>query len=98
MDYEYTDPQSAATAAKQKRKAAATRRAYRTVFDTPMGQEVIADLMRMGGFHASTFKPDSHETSFNEGRRALVIYILHKLYKDDSEVNEQIRKSYEQNT
>tara|TARA_R100000458_G_scaffold19831_2_gene17592 strand:- start:3354 stop:3629 length:276 start_codon:yes stop_codon:yes gene_type:complete len=50
---------------------------FETVFSTAEGQRVLADLMST--FHmgrCTHVSGDSHETSFREGERHVVLYIL----------------------
>jgi hypothetical protein len=50
--------------------------AYRDVFGTAMGRDVLRDMLIDAQIAGSTFNPDSsHVTAFNEGRRAFALSI-----------------------
>jgi hypothetical protein len=55
---------------------------YQTVFSSEAGNRVLADLMST--FHigsSSHVSGDSHETSFREGERHVILHIMHKISK-----------------
>jgi hypothetical protein len=52
-------------------------RAYKRVCSTPDGQTIMADLEQRGCFYRSTFSTESGRTSFNEGRRSIILHIKH---------------------
>lgn len=54
-------------------------RAYRRLFESPDGRTVMNDLERRGCFSRSSFSTDPGRTSFNEGRRSLVLHVKHML-------------------
>ena len=55
---------------------------YRTVFNTPVGQEVLNDMALASGAISSSFDVDSHLTAYNEGSRAFFLRILETLNTD----------------
>ena len=68
--------------------AARTRRAeliadYRTVFSTPSGQRVLADICRRTGVMQSSFTGDGAEaTAYREGRRRAALEIIETINSD----------------
>lgn len=68
-----------------------TRRTqYRTVFDNPVGQEVLSDLARFCRAHDSTFHTDPRLAAMLDGRREVWLRIQHHLELTD----EQLWKLY----
>jgi len=60
---------------------------YQTVFSTPQGRRVLSDLVRTANVDRSTYVTgDSHQTAFNEGKRAIVMRILNRLHVSPEEV------------
>jgi hypothetical protein len=50
--------------------------AYRTVFNTPDGQMVLADIFRFCGMDADIQVPgEPHETAYNAGKRRVALRI-----------------------
>lgn len=62
------------------KERAALIHAYRAVFDTPAGREVLADILTRGNLVETSFVPgDQHTTAFNEGKRRLALEIIERL-------------------
>jgi len=59
---------------------------YRTVFDSPLGQEVLADLMRFCRAHESTFHTDPRVAATLDGRREVWLRIQHHLRLTDDQL------------
>ena len=58
---------------------------YRSVFNGPNGRLILNDMMvNAGVFRSSYVEGDSHGTSYNEGRRSLVLDIIHLLKMEQS--------------
>jgi hypothetical protein len=75
------------------RKQSDLVKAYRTVFNTPEGQLVLYNLMNEGYMLKPTHDPKSSEGGLkNEGKRELVLHILHKIKTDPVQLLEKIRK------
>ena len=56
---------------------------YRTIFEGPQGQRVLADLCHRHGIFDPCHVPgDSHSTAYNDGRRSVVIDLLRYLGTD----------------
>lgn len=55
---------------------------YIKVFSTPEGENVIKDLMEQGYLLTPTYAGDDVKSALNEGKRELVLYILHHLSYD----------------
>lgn len=67
--------------------------AYKNVFDTPQGEEVLKHIMRVGFITRSTFVAgDPNQTCLNEGQRRLALSILRFVRKDKTKLIEQIEK------
>jgi len=49
---------------------------YKITFDSPEGQKVLADLKSAYYHRGSYSKNDSHETSYREGQRSVLIRII----------------------
>ena len=65
------------------------RQDYRRTFGGEPGRRVLRDLMRRHYVLRSTqIVGDSHETAFNEGRRAVVLDVLHALSANEAAVRE----------
>jgi hypothetical protein len=62
------------------------RNQYRTVFDNPVGQEVLADLARFCRAHASTFHADHAMSDRLDGRREVWLRIQHHLKLTDDQL------------
>lgn len=72
-------------------------RDYQTVFSTPAGKRVLADLIRTAGVNRSSFTAGQPDTvAYNEGKRAIVLRILNRLHVAPEEVA-RIAQEYAQN-
>ncbi len=59
---------------------------YRAVFNSAHGRFVLNDMMVNAGFFRSSYvEGDAHGTSYQEGRRSLVLDIMHILKMQDQE-------------
>lgn len=60
-----------------------TAACYKKTFSTDEGQEVLDDLMKSLFALSSTFDPTStHQTTYNEGRRSVLLSILNTMELD----------------
>ena len=75
---------------KEKRR----RALYKEVFNSEAGQEVLHDIMRLNYVFNTTQSSDPLEMSFNEGRRAVVLAIMHNLQKSPNELMEEHAEIY----
>ncbi len=75
---------------KEKRR----RALYKEVFNSEAGQEVLHDIMRHNYVFNTTQSSDHLEMSFNEGRRAVVLAIMHNLQKSPNELMEEQAEIY----
>ena len=67
------------------------RRQDRRAFGGEAGGRVLRDLMRRHFVLRSTMiAGDSHETAFNEGRRAVVLDVLHALNADEDALRQRM--------
>lgn len=64
------------------------RTAYRAVFQSPMGQQVLEDLARFCRAHDSTFHTDPRVHAALEGRREVFLRIARHLHLDDDKLYE----------
>ena len=72
-------------------------KAYRKLFASPEGQLVLGDLMKEGYMLKPTHDPKSLEAGHkNEGKRELVLHVLHKLQTDPVKLMQQIREYKQQ--
>lgn len=58
--------------------------AYASAFSTPDGKRVLQDICeRFAVFHGS-FDPEPHTHAYNEGMRAVALYIFERMFQNDS--------------
>lgn len=68
--------------------------AYRQVFSTPQGKEVLEDLMRFCGLGGEIHVPgDPHETAYNAGKRRVGLRIASFLGFDELAVTKQLARA-----
>ena len=74
-------------------------RAYHDVFESENGKLVINDLMTRFNFNKSTYiaKMPREHIFFYEGSRAVVLYMLEVLKKDEESLLEMIEQGEKQN-
>jgi len=75
---------------KEKRR----RATYKEVFNSEAGKEVLHDIMRHNYIFNSTHSSDPMEMTFNEGRRAVVLAIMHNLQISPTELMEEQAEIY----
>lgn len=69
------------------------RERYRRVFGTEDGRVVLAHILRQGHVLSTTFVAgDSHQTALNEGMRRLALSIARAVYKNETEMQQQVEK------
>lgn len=69
------------------------QKAYRQVFNTEEGKQVLSHLMKNSFITRSTFVAgDPHQTAMNEGSRRVVLSILAFINKDEKEMQKQIEQ------
>ncbi|MBN2140383.1 MAG: hypothetical protein PHV85_07010 [Desulfovibrionaceae bacterium] len=51
--------------------------AYKRLFEGPDGRTVLEDLKGRGFVRASTFSTHPGRIQFNEGRRSMVLHVMH---------------------
>lgn len=72
---------------------------YKSLFETPEGMEVLLDLCKEGLVLKPTFDLNPYAAAFNEGRRAMALYILKYVNKDPNALYaEMIRHNQEETT
>ncbi len=65
--------------------------AYRQVFNTPAGLQVLGDLQNNGFIHTSTHVPgDPNGTAMNEGTRRIVLHIQNMLRVEPDQMPRQV--------
>lgn len=62
------------------------RQQYRTVFDNPVGLEVLVDLAKFCRAHESTFHPDPRAAAMLDGRREVWLRIQQHLKLTDDQI------------
>ena len=68
---------------------------YRTIFEGPQGQRVLADLCHRHGIFDPCHVPgDSYSTAYNDGRRSVVVDLLRYLGTDLERLNNLIDLPY----
>lgn len=55
---------------------------YRITFGSPMGQRVLADILRRAGVMQTTFDAHPPTAAFNEGRRRIGLEIIEMINAD----------------
>lgn len=85
-----------ANTVKVAKKQASLVEAYKKVFDTVEGKEVLADMAKVHHFSTSTFplSGDVNLMLVKEGERAVILRILEKIMMDPKQLHERI-KEYE---
>jgi|TARA_R100001530_G_scaffold15914_1_gene14083 hypothetical protein len=71
------------------------RATYKEVFSTEAGREVLEDLMKNNFIWNSTITSDLQETSYNEGRRSVVLAILNYVSLDADRIQTMMKQNYE---
>jgi hypothetical protein len=64
------------------RLRAALRDDARMLFNTEEGDRFLEDLKRRYGMYTPTWSVEPHETSFREGQRSVVLYLM-SLLRDE---------------
>lgn len=64
---------------------------YKTVFNSPVGQEVLVDLAKASGAFTSSFDVDANVMAYAEGAKSFFLRILSTLNTDTV----QLMKMYE---
>lgn len=72
-------------------KRARLVRAYREVFSTEAGKEVLNDLCNSCHIHRSTMDSNPHEMAYREGERSVVLRILRTIEIDPYELNRMLK-------
>ena len=72
------------------RKQARIISAYKNIFESQQGKEVLADLMQVHNMLNSTHSPSVHDIYFKEGERNVVLRILSILKTDTKKLIERI--------
>ena len=76
-------------------------KAYQTIFDSPMGKEVLFDMMKTNGMLTTTFNENPYTMAYLEGRRSFVNDLIALLNKDINQMykiikeQEEIEKMYQ---
>ena len=65
---------------------------YDSVFSGLDGKFVLGSLMDVAGFFKSSFSPgDPHQTSYNEGKRAIALHLIQILGITEQDAREMVR-------
>lgn len=73
-------------------KRARLIRAYREVFSSDEGKEVLHDLCRSCNVYSSTMDTNANEVIYKEGARSVILRILKTIEIDPFELDRQIKK------
>jgi len=66
---------------------------YKRVFGSVSGKRVLKDLMQIHNFYSSSFSQDSDTlTAFNEGKRDVILRILHHIKVDVDDLMKMIEE------
>ena len=68
---------------------------YRTIFEGPQGQRVLADLCHRHGIFDPCHVPgDPYSTAYNDGRRSVVVDLLRYLGTDLERLDNLLEHTY----
>jgi hypothetical protein len=67
-------------------------KAYRELFHSDAGKEVLHDLCKSCNVYASTMDTNVHEMAFKEGARSVILRILKTIEQDPFELDRLIKK------
>lgn len=76
---------------KESRRVALVK-AYRELFHSDVGKEVLHDLCKSCNVYTSTMDANPHEMAFKEGARSVVLRILKTIEIDPFELDRLIKK------
>ncbi len=74
-----------------------TVKAYKKVFESPEGKLILQDLVRECGLLNNSYRGDTDDLLFNEGKRNVGLYILANINVDLVKLTELARQSQEKN-
>lgn len=74
-------------------KAAKRVKAFKDTFATESGKIVLQELVRECGLLRNTYRGNSDELLFNEGKRNVLLYILNNINVDLANLLEAARQS-----
>lgn len=70
-----------------------TAQAYREVFETPAGRQVLADLLEFAPVYRRAFEPGFPDVSaYHEGQRVIVLHILRMAGLSHAEVEQMAQQ------
>lgn len=70
---------------------------YKEIFNTDVGEFVLASLFDFSGFYKQSFvSGDPYLTSFNEGKRAVALHILQMLALKEEDIRNLVRSYREE--
>ena len=73
------------------------REYYKNTFSTDSGKRVLANLEQLCFIHSTTFSQIPYITSFNEGKRTVVVQIQNMIAMDLERLRKQLQEQEEQN-
>ena len=77
------------------------RRDYKTTFETPEGQRVLAHILRTAGVTRPRFTTNIETTRINEGERRLAMSIFNEVHSSTdaliSQMQDEITRQEEEN-
>lgn len=70
--------------------------AYKTIFNTPEGQEVLKYLAEEAGAYRPSFVPgDPYQTAFNEGKRQMYSHITGVINQNEEVIRRALQQEQE---
>jgi len=67
---------------------------YHDVFDSEVGRYVLGDLLRRSGcYEGSYIQGDTHGTAFQEGQRAMGLYVANLVNLDEKRLQAMIQRA-----
>lgn len=55
---------------------------YRELFQTPLGQEVLVDILRESKFFSVLQGDNPYAVCYHDGKRSLALHIVNNIYQD----------------
>ena len=83
-------------AATKENKRVKLVRAYRELFSSDAGMEVLNDLCKSCHIHHSTMDPNPHEMAYKEGERSVVLRILRTIEVNPFDLERAIKAQEQQ--
>lgn len=66
-------------------------RMTKEALSTPAGEFLLASLLDFTGFYKQSFSTEPHQTSFNEGKRAVALHLIQLLDLREEDLRNLVR-------